>query len=424
VIAIIGGGLTGLACGHYLAEQGVPHMVLEAAQRPGGVIRSGRVNGHVLEWGPQRARLTEGMRELVDTLGLWDDLIKAPPGLPLYVYRNGRLRRVPFSAIDFLRSDILSWGGKLRLLKEPFTSGADEAESVADFFTRKIGREAYENLVGPLYGGLYASDPANMQVGLSLGHVLREFRVGRSLLLPLIRRRGRIDPPDACSFREGMQQLPDALYQHNRANIRLGAPVRGLERRDGGYTLLLDGETIEAEQVVVTTEASSTARILAGVAPDAAERVGRLVYNPLVVVHLYAETKLAGLGYQVSLAERLYTRGVTFNDSLFGRRGVYTVYLGGARAPEVVDWQDDRLTETAVREFRLATGYDAEPLAVERERMPAWDRSWEALQGMRVPDGLHIAANWESRPGMPGRLIQAKCLATRLAAGRVAGRAA
>jgi protoporphyrinogen/coproporphyrinogen III oxidase len=415
MIAIIGGGLTGLACGHHLAARGVSHVVLETLDRPGGVIRSGRVKGHLLEWGPQRARLTEGMQELIEALGLRGDLILAPPALPLYVYRSGRLRRVPFSPLDFLRSDVLSWGGKLRLLKEPFTRGADDEESVADFFTRKLGPEAYENLVGPLYGGLYASDPANMQVGLSLGHVLREFNVGRSMLVPLLRRRGRIDPPDACSFREGMQMLPNALYEHNHQNVRLGTPARTLARGDGGYTIELEGETLQAAQIVLTAEAPSTARLLEGIAPDAAARIGSLVYNPLVVVHLHAETELVGLGYQVSLAERLYTRGVTFNDSLLGRKGVYTVYLGGAKAPEVMGWTDEELTETAVREFRQATGYDAEPLSVERERMPAWDRSWAALRGMQVPEGLYIAANWESRPGMPGRLIQAKRLAARLA---------
>jgi protoporphyrinogen/coproporphyrinogen III oxidase len=416
MIAIIGGGLTGLACGHYLAERGIPHVVLESEARSGGVIRSGRVEGHVLEWGPQRARLTGEMRDLIDRLGLWDRLVTAPPGLPLFVYRAGRLRRVPFSAWDFLRSDILSWGGKLRVLKEPFSSAADDDESVADYFTRKIGREAYENLVGPLYGGLYASDPARMQVGLSLGHVLREFGIGRSILFPLLRRGGKINPPDACSFRDGMQTLPDAMYRLNRENVRLRSPVRRVAREGGAFALELDGETIRASQVVVTAEAPSTARVLEDAAPDAAQRIRHLIYNPLVVVHLYAETELVGLGYQVSFAERLYTRGVTFNDSLFGRRGVYTAYLGGAKAPEVMDWPDDRVAETAVREFREATGYEGRPLAIERERMPAWDRSWAALRDIRVPAGLHLAANWESRPGMPGRLIQAKRLAERLAA--------
>lgn len=415
MIVVIGGGLTGLALAHHLADHGVPHVVLEAAERPGGVIRSGRVEGHLLEWGPQRTRLTAGVQELVRALGIEDEVITSPPGLPLYVYRDGRLRRVPFSAADFLRSDIVSAAGKLRALAEPFTAGARAEESVARYFTRKLGREAYENLLGPLYGGLYASDPADMEVGLSLGHVLHEFGIRRSLLLPLLRRGGRIQPPPACSFREGMQTLPAALLRQHAGRVRLGTPVRALRRAGGGYAVELDGETLHAERVVVTTSAPAAARLLRAAAPEVAERIARLVYNPLAVVHLYAETELVGLGYQVSLAERLYTRGVTFNDSLFGRHGVYTAYLGGAKAPEVVEWKDPELGEAAVDEFRRVTGYDARVLAVAREAMPAWDRSWRALAGLRLPDGLYLAANWESRPGIPGRLAQAKRLAARLA---------
>ncbi|HUH11566.1 MAG TPA: hypothetical protein VMK65_00595, partial [Longimicrobiales bacterium] len=68
--------------------------------------------------------------------------------------------------------------------------------------------------------------------------------------------------------------------------------------------------------------------------------------------------------------------------------------------------------------FRLCTGYEGRVLAVERERMPAWDTSWAALDGLTLPEGLRIAANWESRPGIPGRLAQAARVAAALAAGR------
>ena len=67
--------------------------------------------------------------------------------------------------------------GKLRLALEPLTGGADPEERVSEYFTRKVGRELYETLIAPLYGGLYGSDPADMRVGLSLIHVLREFGV-------------------------------------------------------------------------------------------------------------------------------------------------------------------------------------------------------------------------------------------------------
>jgi oxygen-dependent protoporphyrinogen oxidase len=142
--------------------------------------------------------------------------------------------------------------------------------------------------------------------------------------------------------------------------------------------------------------------------------LGKLVYNPLGVVHLHAETDLRGLGYQVGLGEDLATRGVTWNDSLFGREGVYTAYLGGAQNPAVVEEPDGTLGRLAADEFRRVTGYDARVLAVARERMPAWDLSWRALEGLELPAGIRIAANWMSRPGIPGRLAEARRLAERL----------
>jgi protoporphyrinogen/coproporphyrinogen III oxidase len=418
VIVIVGAGISGLALAHYLAASDRPFLLLEASDRVGGVMRSGRVDGHLLEWGPQRGRLTREFAGLVDELGLRSALITAPKDLPLFVYRRGRLRRVPFSVGAFITSDIMSLRGKLRILLEPFTGAARDEEAVADFFRRKIGQEAYDNLAGPLYGGLYASDPQHMVLGLSLRHVLREFNVGRSLMLPLLKRGGTIAPPDACSFDEGMETLPRALHERHRASIRLNSPVRSIARNDVGFTVTTAADRIEAEHVVLTAPAGITARLLQDVAPDAAGRIGQLNYNPLTVVHLYAETELRGLGYQVSLAEPLVTRGVTWNDSLFGRKGVYTVYLGGAKNPWVAGESTERLSAIAVDEFRAATGYDASVLAVENELMPAWDRSWAAIQGLQLPAGLHVHANWQARPGIPGRLIMARRLAEQLGGAR------
>jgi oxygen-dependent protoporphyrinogen oxidase len=414
MIVIVGAGIGGLATAHHLARRGQPFVVLEASDRVGGVMRSGRVEGHLLEWGPQRGRLTREFAELVDCYGIRDKLITAPAGLPLFVYRRGQLRQVPFSIPAFLRSDLLPWPAKVRMALEPFTAGARDEESVADYFIRKIGREAYESLAGPLYGGLYASDPHEMVLGLSLRHVLREFDIGRSLLVSLLKRGGTIAPPDACSFRDGMETLPRALYEHHQDSIRLRAPVRRIGRNGAGYIIETDDGRIAATHVVLTTPAGTAAALLRDVAPDAARRIGQLNYNPLAVVHLYAETALRGLGYQVSLAEPLVTRGVTWNDSLFGRTGVYTAYLGGARNPWVQDAPREQLEQIAIQEFRTVTGYDARTLSVAAELMPAWDRSWAAISPLDLPPGLHIHANWESRPGIPGRLVMARRLAERL----------
>ena len=414
MIVIVGAGISGLTLAHHLAGLGREFVLLEASGRVGGVMRSGRIDGHLLEWGPQRARLTADFAALIDALQLRDQLITSPPDLPLYVYRAGKLRRVPFSPAAFISSDIMSVRGKLRVLLEPFTGAARADETVAAYLQRKIGREAYENIAGPLYGGLYASDPQDMVMGLSLAHVLREFNVQRSMLLPLLRRGGTIAPPDACSFREGLETLPRALYERHRAHTRLNAPVHTIDPVGDRYAVRTDAGSFEASHIVLTTPADVSARLLSSVASDAAARVSRLHYNPLTVVHLHADTALRGLGYQVSLAESLVTRGVTFNDSLFGRKGVYTAYLGGAKNAWIAQKSDDELARIALNEFRAVTGYDARVLSVEQERMPAWDRSWSAISGLTLPPGLHVHANWFARPGIPGRLAMSRSLAAQL----------
>jgi oxygen-dependent protoporphyrinogen oxidase len=414
MIVIVGGGISGLALAHRLAARDRPFVLLESSTRVGGVIRSSVLDGRVLEQGPQRGRLTADFEALVDDLGLRGELITAPADLPLFIYARGRLRRVPFSIRGLLHSDLLTWRARSRLLLEPFTPAARADETVAAFFTRKLGREVYENLAGPLYGGLYASDPADMVMQFSLSHVLREFNVRRSLLAPLLRRIGGITPPPACSFRDGMETLPRALLERHAARIRLDAPVRAIEPRGNAYEVITDADRIAAEHIVITTPAPAAAHLLGGVAPEAASRIAALRYNPLTVVHMHAETDLRGLGYQVSLAESLVTRGVTWNDSLFAREGVYTAFLGGARNRSIEQESAERAAQIAVAEFRTATRFHATVLAVGRVRVPAWDRSWAAAEGLVLPRNLHIHASWHARPGIPGRLIMARRLAETL----------
>lgn len=412
--------MSGLALGRELVRRGCQCVVLEAEDRPGGIVRSERAHGRLLENGPQRARLTAPFAALVDELGLRDSLILAPEDLDFFIYRGGGLRRVPLSVRGLLTSDVVSWRGKLRAMLEPVTPGPREDERVAAFFSRKLGRELYEHVVGPLYGGLYGTDPGDMILGLSLGGLLRDMGIGRSLVLARLRRRGA-RPPPACSFADGMESLPRALARALGERVRLNARVRVVEPRPDGWSVVLDDETLPAEQVVFAVPAPVAARLLHGIAPDAASRIGGLRYNPLAVVHLRADTGLRGIGFQVSLAEPRTLKGVTFAHCLFGGAGgrpdrtdVYTAYLaaaGRASGESTASQSDEALGELAATQFERFTGYAAEPLAVARPAMPAWDTSWSALEGLRLPAGIHVTANWESRPGLAGRFARGRALA-------------
>jgi oxygen-dependent protoporphyrinogen oxidase len=417
MIGIVGAGITGLALAHELAKRRVDCIILEGAPEPGGVIQTKEVEGHLLETGPQRIRLTGHVRALVAELGLEGEVIQAPPGLPLYIYRNGQLRPVPLSLRELFRTPALSWRGRARVLLEPLTRRAKEDETVAAFLSRKFGREAYLHLLGPLYGGLYGSDPDEMFVRHSLAERLREMGAPRSLLAAFARHGGNLRAgAPACTFRRGMRTLVDALYHLHAQRVILSAPVQSIRRASRGYLLETGNGSLQVDTVVLTVPADAAARLLREVAPDAATRLARLTYNHVAIVHLYSVARLEGFGYQVSFAERLRTRGVTWNASLFGREGVYTAFLGGARDASVADQPDVLLAAVAAAEFDLVTGHEARALHVARTRIPAWDRSWVALEQLELPPGVHLAANYESRIGIPGRLARARELAERFAA--------
>jgi oxygen-dependent protoporphyrinogen oxidase len=416
-VGIVGAGITGLALSHYLGERGVDAVTFEASSDPGGVIRSERVDGRVLEHGPQRTRLTPEIEALIDDCGLRSALRTADTDLPLYVYVDGRLRRVPFSVEEFLSTDLLSVRGKLRLLAEPLTAGARDGETAADYFVRKFGPEAYQNLVEPLFGGIYGSDPAEMPGEYALQTVKKMERSGSLIRAALNRRLEGNERQPPISFDEGMAQLPRALYEHNADRVELETGVDRIVPEGSGYRLETAAGDRLVDHVVVTARADVAAGLLADVDADSARALRRLYYNPLAYVHLYSAADPDGYGYQVRHDEPLRTLGVTWNASLFDRDGVYTCFLGGMENPGLVDRSERELGRIATEEFEMVMGAPAEVLNVTRHQrgIPAYDGSWTAMADVNLPDGITLASNYTGRMGVPARIREANRLAERFA---------
>lgn len=415
-VGIVGAGLTGLALHHFFDRNGTESVLFEADLEPGGVVRSRRVDGRTLDLGPQRTRLSPPVESLVDDLGIGDSVHEAEDG-PLWVYRDGALRRAPFTLREAVSTDLLSLRGKLRVLLEPLTGPPRAGETVEACLTRTLGREAAEYLVGPLYGGIYGSYPDEMPVEHSLLCALERFDVGRSLLAAAARAKlRRSDPPPVISFDGGMQRLPRALYEHHQDRIRLDAPVEAVRAVDDRFELETRSDVTTVDRVVLTTPAEVTGTLLDSLAPETASDLQQLTYNPLVLVHVEPETPMDATGFQVQYDEPFRTLGVTCNSSLFDRDDHVTCFLGGARTPELVDWQTSEIRETALREFSTLTGTEGRVIHVHRlpRGMPAYDTSWSALEELKIPGGIHLCGNYLSRAGIPGRIGEAKRLAAEL----------
>jgi oxygen-dependent protoporphyrinogen oxidase len=434
-VGVVGAGITGLATVHHLRKRGIEAVCLEAQAEPGGVIRSFPVGStddrdrRVLEAGPQRLRLTEGIEELIDDLGLWSEVLLASEELPIYVYNEGKLREVPRSLRAFLRTDLLSARGKCRVLAEPLTAPGNPEESAAELFTRKFGREAAESLVGPLFGGTYGSDPARMPARHALsGLIDLEAREG-SLLKPALKRIVLGESPPPISFTQGLGQLPRSLYETYADRIHLGTPVTAIERSrtgadgddggDGRFVLATPESEERVDRVAVTVDARTAATLFDSVGARGLDGLGTLRYNPLAVVHLDSDFTGAGFGYQIQWDEKATTLGVTWNASLFDRENVYTAFLGGMKSPEILERGNEELGAIAAREFEAVLGHDAEVLSVTRweQGFPAYDASWDALDELELPDGIDLPTNYTARAGVSSRIGQAKGLAEEVASG-------
>jgi oxygen-dependent protoporphyrinogen oxidase len=378
-------------------------------------MQSERVDGVVVERGPQRMRLTPGIRDLVEAAGLEPATIEAPE-LPVYVYADGRLGEVPFDRRTFVSTDLLSWRGKLRLLAEPLTRRGRGDESVAGVFRRKFGAEAYRNVFGPLFGGIYGSDPERMPAGHALGSLLEAEADTHSLLLAFRRRIGRGRQYPSVSFDGGLGRLPAALAAEYEDRVHLGRSVTGLDRQGDRYVLETRAGPERVDRVVLTVPGPTAGELLAGLAEGAAG-LRDLTYNPFAMVAMRADHDRRGMGYQVGFDADVRTLGTTWNDQLFGRGGLHTAFLGGMRDPTVLDREDREIGEIAAREFEAVTGAPAEVLDVWRlERgFPAFDASWDTLDDLVLPEGVSLATNYTARSGIPSRVREARALAEALA---------
>ena len=340
-VIVVGAGVSGLACARGVRQAGLDPLVLEADARPGGVVSSERVDGYLLESGPNTILPTPESMAMIAAAGVSDQMITAPPGAPRFVYAGGRLRRVPW---------VLSPSGTLRALAEPFIRRRREPgdESLAAFFERRFGREAHARLAAPFVTGIYAGDTRELGIQGVFPRLARMEADFGSVVAGMVRGRGKRERRRLASFRDGMGTLVRGLARG--LDIRFDTAARTLAP---GWRLEAGAETFEAAAVVLATPAPAAARLLRTVDSDLAGHLGAVCYAPIVVASLGVAADefpkpLEGFGFLVPREAGLKVLGTLFNSALFPGRApagqaLLTSFLGGRLSPEAVDEPDDRL---------------------------------------------------------------------------------
>jgi oxygen-dependent protoporphyrinogen oxidase len=400
-LVIIGGGIAGLSAAweaQQHAGDAIQITVLEAESRWGGKVLTQTMpapgGGHfVIDAGPESfVTRKPAAWQLTRELGL--EALAMNPGNEAsgtYVLEGGRPRPLPLSPVAFVKSDLLSWRGKLRMLGEPFIPARrdDGDESLADFVTRRLGREALEKFIGPVLGGIYNANPETQSI-LVTSPIMRDLEKHGSLVWGTVqnqraKRRAGVNadtPPFRfLGFKPGAETLVTTLIERLRADLRLNATVAALEATGGGQAIvhLVGGETVYADAVILATPANVAARLVAAVAPETAVQLAQIRHVNIGTISLaYPEAAVAHTapmrGLMIPRREKRRIDAITWTSAKIPGRApagyaLLRVFLGGGM-PETVTMPEAELLPIVQAELAELLQIRSEPLDYRLARWP------------------------------------------------------
>lgn len=421
-IVVVGGGIAGLSAAYQLQKKALEAnyplrlTVLEAGSYWGGKIITDRVDGFVVEGGPDTFIVTKPWAvQLCKELGLSERLKGTNPHQKnTYILHDERLHPLPGGLTmmiptefgPMIRTGLLSWPAKVRMgldfMLPPAAENGDE--SLGEFVTRRLGRQAYERLIEPLMSGIYAGDGDKLSLQATFPY-LRDLELEHGGLvkgaLALRKQRaqrqhkekgknGHKPPPGSRSIFltpiTGLAEIVEALVsllETGGAEMRLNTPVVGALPRENGYLQFFnEGQPIHCDGLVLATPAFISGDLVAGFAPELASELSAIEYVSTATVSLaYRESDLErpldGYGYVIPRREGREALACTWTSTKFPHRApqgyaLVRVFIGRAGQEDDLPWDEDSLQAIAQEEVRQTLGITAEP---QLTRVYRWDKA-------------------------------------------------
>ncbi|MGH9805361.1 MAG: protoporphyrinogen oxidase [Candidatus Acidiferrales bacterium] len=440
-IAIIGGGISGLAAAYTLAEarragRPVEEYLFEAGPRLGGALMTERVEGFIVEAGAD-SFLTE-KREALDfcnKLGLTPQLVGSEDQQrKTWILHRGRLHAlpegfeffIPAQALSVLSTPLLTLRDKLalpfELVQRPRNPGADE--SVANFVNRHFGRSLVDNIVEPLLAAVYGGDPYRLSARAVLprlvemeqnyGSLIRGMRAAasaRKKLAPPEKSGGAPRPPIFTTLRDGVETLAAAVRLHlEPSRVFPSRRVIGLDRAGGAseIRLRLEGHPdFAADAVIAAAPAREAAGLVRELDPNLGDALREIPYSSSLIVALAYRAEQAprlppGFGFLVPRKEGRRLRACTFVGQKFHQRvppghALFRCFLGGTGDESALELSDAEVRALVRRELENILGVSGEPLF---SRIYRWPRALPQY-AVGFPDLQRaIAARLAGQPGL------------------------
>jgi protoporphyrinogen/coproporphyrinogen III oxidase len=400
-VAVIGGGISGLAAAYHLRADGVRVTVLEKAPAVGGLLRVSDVAGLPLDEGAESLlnRRPEAVA-LARDVGLGADIVH-PADVPAGVWSRGRLRPLPDGTVMGVPGDPQALSGLLDPDEVDLVAAErDRPElrltgdvAIGELVSERMGRPVAERLVEPLLGGVYAGHAAELSLAATVPALFAAVRRERSLLdgVAAVRRATpSASVPVFAGIRGGVGRLAPAVAAASGADIRTGVIARGLRKNPDPRGPRWRIETglasspafIDADAVVVAVPASASARMLADAAPAAAAELAAVDQASVAIVTMALPRSAfpelpASSGFLVPPVEGRTIKAVTFSSmkwpwlgELAGDLVVLRASVGRHRQTGDLQWPDGELVDAVLADLGAALGVRGEPVDV---RVTRWE---------------------------------------------------
>ncbi|MDP2301058.1 MAG: protoporphyrinogen oxidase [Ignavibacteria bacterium] len=387
-IVVLGAGISGLSTAFWLYKEGYDVVVLEKNKEVGGAMESVMINDFLFDRGPNSGlETTPVISKLVKETGLSKEMMYAnQEGNKRYILRDNQLHALPMNPLSFIKTKLFSGKAKMRLMLEPFIGRSKEGyyQSISQFVRRRLGQEFLDYAINPFVAGVYAGDPDKLSVYSAFPKLYELEEKYGGLIIGTIRsikeRKGRAEVSKnhakMFSFRNGMQSLPKTIAAKLSDRVILLADVETVEKSGEGYKVTYNnaGEKreITADYVLSTVPAYVASNIFRNLDTKLSEHLDSIEYPPVMVLYLaYPKDKikqpLDGFGFLIPKKEKKSFLGAIWSSVIFDNRtsgdnATFTLFIGGARSPEIFSLDKEIIIKKVLNEFHEIMGINSEPI--------------------------------------------------------------